>query len=127
MKSGCPEMLIYVVRSYFFSYDVASLFTNIPLNEAMDIICNYVYQQHSPPIYSRQTFKNFLQIAPGWYFLHGGKLCCKVYAVTMARPLGPTLTIFSLAYFENQFMIQKHVFMPKCNSRYVNDIFCFYL
>ena len=28
------------------SYDVVSLFTNIPLNETIDIVCNYVYQQH---------------------------------------------------------------------------------
>ena len=29
------------------SYDVVSLFTNIPLNETIDIVCNYVYQQHN--------------------------------------------------------------------------------
>ena len=38
------------------SYDVVSLFTNIPLNETIDIVCNYVYQQHSPPKYSMETF-----------------------------------------------------------------------
>ena len=50
------------------SYDVVSLFTNIPLNETLDIVCNYVYQQHSPPKYS-ETFKKLLQIATGGYFL----------------------------------------------------------
>ena len=28
------------------SYDVVSLFKNISLNEAMDIVCKYVYKQH---------------------------------------------------------------------------------
>ena len=37
------------------SYDVFSSFTNIPSNETMDIVCNYVYQQHSPPKYSKET------------------------------------------------------------------------
>ena len=65
------------------SYDVVSLFTNIPLNEAIDIVCNYAYQQHSPPKYSKETFKKLLQIETGGYFLHRGKLYCKFDGVTM--------------------------------------------
>ena len=34
------------------SHDAVSLFTNIPLNENIDIVCNYVHQQHSPAKYS---------------------------------------------------------------------------
>ena len=30
------------------SYDVVSLFTNIPLNESMEIVCNHVYVLHIP-------------------------------------------------------------------------------
>ena len=58
------------------SYDAVSLFANIPLEETMDIVCNYVCQQHSPLRYSMETFKKLLQIATGWYYLHRGKLCC---------------------------------------------------
>ena len=36
-------------------YDVVSLFANIPLNETIDIVCNYAYLQHSPPKYSKET------------------------------------------------------------------------
>ena len=60
------------------SYDVVSLFTNIPLNETIDIICNYVYQQHSPPKYFKEAFKKLHQIATGGYFLHRGKLYCQI-------------------------------------------------
>ena len=42
------------------SYDVVSLFINIPLNETIDIVCNYVYKQHSPPIYSKETYSYFV-------------------------------------------------------------------
>ena len=52
----------HVLVSYDVVYDVA---TNIPLNETMYIVCNYVYQQHSPPKYSTETFKKLLQIATG--------------------------------------------------------------
>ena len=37
------------------SYDVVALFFNIPLNETIDIASNYVCQQHSPPIYYKET------------------------------------------------------------------------
>ena len=76
------------------SYDVVSLFTNIPWNETIDIVCNYVYQQHSPPKYSKETLKKLLQITTGSYFLHQGKLYCQIDGVTMGSPLGPTLANF---------------------------------
>ena len=76
------------------SYDVVSLFTNIPLNSTIDIVCNYVYQQHSPPKYSKENFKKLLQIATGCYFLHIGKPCCQIDGVTMGSPLGPTVANF---------------------------------
>ena len=76
------------------SYDVVSLFTNIPLNETIDIVCNYEYQQHSPPKYSKETIRKLLQIATGGYFLHRGKPYCQIDGVTMGSPLGPTLANF---------------------------------
>ena len=76
------------------SYDVVSLFTNIPLNETIDIICNYVYQQHSPQKYSKETLKKHLQMATGGYFLHRGRLYCQIDGATMGSPLGPTFANF---------------------------------
>ena len=38
------------------SYDVISFSTNVPLSETIDIVCNYLYQQHSTPKYSKETF-----------------------------------------------------------------------
>ena len=76
------------------SYDVVTLFTNIPLNETIDIVCNYVYQQHSQPKYSKETLKKLLQIETVGYFLHRGKLYCQIDGGTMGSPLGPTSAIF---------------------------------
>ena len=91
----------------------------------MDIVCNYVHQQHSPPRYSKDTFIKLLQIATGGYFLHRVKLYCQINGVTMGSPLGPTLAnFFSVAHLENQFMAQQDVFMPVHYSRYVDDILC---
>ena len=73
------------------SYDIVSLFTNIPLKETIEIVCDYVYQQEACPEYPKATFKKLLQIATGGYFLHEGKLYCQIDGVTMGSPLGPTL------------------------------------
>lgn len=107
------------------SYDVVSLFTNIPLKKTIDIICDYVYSSsNSKPSYSRQTFKRLLEIATGGYFLYKGKLFCQVDGVTMGSPLGPTFANIFLAHFENQFMKTCLDFKPELYLRYVDDIFC---
>ena len=79
------------------SYDVAPLFTNIPLNETIDIACSYAYRQHS-----KETINKLLQIATGGYFLHRGKQYCQIDGVTMGSQLGPTLATFG-AHLGNQF------------------------
>ena len=119
------------ISSFYFkpfhvlvSYDVVSLITNIPLNESMDIVCNYVYKQHSPLRYCKETFKEILQIETGGYFPHRGKLYSQIDCVAMACPLGPNLANFFLAHLYNQFMTQHDNFMPVHFSRYVDDIFC---
>ena len=106
------------------SHDIVSLFTNIPLNDKIDIVCNYVYQQHSPLKLSKETFKKPLQITTGGYFLHRGKPCCQIDGVTMGSPLGPTIANFCLAQLQNQFITQQDVSIPVHYSRYVDDIFC---
>ena len=44
---------------------MVSLFTNIPLYEPMDIVCNYVCQQHSPSRCSKETSEKLFQITTG--------------------------------------------------------------
>ena len=44
------------------SFDVVSLFTNVPLIETIDIISDYVYKSKSA--FSKLVFKELLNIAP---------------------------------------------------------------
>ena len=119
------------IKSFVFSssqtlvsFDVVSLFTNIPLMETIDIVTDYVYKHESRPSYPKQTFKKLLQIATGGYFLHKDKLYCQVDGVTMGSPLGPTLANFFLAHFESVFMENESDCKPELYLRYVDDIFC---
>ena len=107
------------------SYNVVSLLANIPLDETINIVCNYVCQQHSPRKYSKETFEKLLQIETGGYFLHRGNLYCQIDGVTIGSPFGPIFFLFFLAHLENQFMTQQDVSMPVNYSRHADDIFCF--
>ena len=68
------------------SYDVIFPFTNVPLNETIDIVCNYLYQRHSPQKYYKETLKKLHQIATGGYLIYRGKPYCQIDGVTMGSP-----------------------------------------
>ena len=106
------------------SYDVVSLFTNIPLKETLEIVCDYVYKSSNHPAFSKTTFKKLLEFATGGYFLYKGKIYCQIDGVTMGSPLGPTLANFFLAHYEKKFMSENLESKPLLYLRYVDDIFC---
>ena len=60
---------IETIKSFVFnsqhivvSYDVVSLFTNIPLKETIDIVTDYVYDSENPPKFEKRTSKNYWKL-----------------------------------------------------------------
>ena len=106
------------------SFDIVSLFTNVPLTEAIDLACSYVYQDDSQtkPRYSIEHFKRLLQYATSGEFLYQDKLYRQTDGVAMGSPLAPTLANLFLAHLENDFL--KSCDAPIAYWRYVDDIFC---
>ena len=116
----------FSAKDQILSYDVVSLFTNVPLNETIDIICDTIYNQNEkqkPPM-PKSVFKRLLEIATGGMFLFDGKLYKTIDGVTMGSPLGPTLANFILAHFENKLLQNTSIPLPALYLRYVDDIFC---
>ena len=104
------------------SYDVTSLFTEIPLYETINHILDQIYKQHKlPQITSRAIFKRLLgRVTKGTVFSFNGKLYKQVDGCSMGNPLSPTVA--------NIFMckLEEDVVTP-CNllfyDRYVDDCF----
>ena len=86
------------------SFDVVSLFTNVPLIETIDIISDYVYKSKSKPAFSKLVSKELLNIATSGIFMYNGRLYRQVDSVTMGSPLGPTISNFCLAHLENELL-----------------------
>ena len=88
--------------SYLVSFDIESLFTNIPLDEVCDITCDYVYGSLSNkiPPFDKTTFKKLLKLATSGIFSFNNQLFSQIDGVTMDSPLGPSLANIFLAHLE---------------------------
>ena len=67
---------IFQSEDKLISFDVVSLYTNIPLTETIDIVCDYVYSDASKlkPAFSKLIFKKLLKMSTGGLFMFNGKM-----------------------------------------------------
>ena len=108
------------------SFDIKSLFTNIPLSETIDICTNELFANsdyvHN---FSKVQFKKLLNLAcKDCYFLFDETLYQQTDGVAMGNPLGPTLANAFLCYHEKQWLGDcPSDFKPITYKRYVDDTF----
>ena len=108
------------------SFDVESLFTNIPLDETINICTDRVYHRKKKVKgLLKRHFKQLLTYATkSSCFLFNGAYYCQIDGVAMGSPLGPTLANLFLAYHEEKWLNDCPVqFKPKFFRRYVDDVF----
>ena len=81
------------------SFDVISLFTNVPLAETIKLIASYLYAKDNPscPPFNKDSFVKLMFKATQELFLCKDELYQKINDVTMGTPLGPTLANFFMA------------------------------
>ena len=111
---------------YMASFDVESLFTNIPLDETVNIALNCLFQ-HSDSFlgFTRNLFKTFLELAVlNSFFIFDNQLYEKIDGVGMGLPLGPTFANLFMCFNEDSWL-QKcpSDFRPVFYRRYVDDTF----
>ena len=111
---------------YMGSVDVDSLFTNIPLEEAINICTESIYDQNdSIEGLNKSEFKELLSLATKEsYFIFNEILYKQIDGVAMGSPLGPTLANAFLCFYEKKWLEQcPDKFKPVYYRRYVDDIF----
>ena len=113
------------------SYDVVSLFTNVPLEETIDIVLKYIYASNSPttPPFEEHVFRKMLLLCSQDYFMYNDLLYQQINGVSMGGPLAPTLANACLAHLENELLNgtdKNSTHFPKLFLRYVDDIFALF-
>ena len=101
-------------KKFLVSYDVTSLFTNIPLQETIDIAINLIFN-HNPNlnITKKELKKLFLFATSQAHFIFNSKFYNKVDGVATGSPLAPVLGNISMVFYEskvlNEYNLNKYV------------------
>ena len=83
------------------SFDVKSLFTNIPINETINIACDTLFDpdRQFDTIFTKNYFKQLLELATkGIIFLFNNNLYSQEDGVAMGSPLAPTFANLFLCH-----------------------------
>ena len=108
------------------SLDVDSLFTNIPLDETIDICVNQLFENtDTVEGFTKSDLKQLQSLATKEsYFIFNSLLYKHIDGVAMGSPLGPFLANAFLSYHKKNWLNNcLQGFKPVFYRRYVDDIF----
>ena len=129
VKDSVPfaeEMVHQDSKHFMGSLDVDFLFTNILLEETINICTNLLYNNEDViEGINKSEFKNLSSLATQEScFIFNDVLYKQKNGVAMGSPLGPTMANIFLSFYEIQFLEQcSKEFKPVFYRRYVDDIF----
>ena len=120
------------------SFDVKSLFTNVPRQYTIEKIKKYFDEKHGGMVIERtdeegktaalhsDILAKLLAKCTKGHFLFNKKLYTQVDGVQMGSPLGPTLANWFLGDIEELIFKDKKPWYPKFYTRYVDDVFAIF-
>ena len=93
------------INSFMCSFDVSSLFTNVPLNETIEICADTLYNiPDSQPCILKEVFVELLHSASSTVeFSFDNTIYRQIDGVAMGSPLGPALANIFVGYYEAVF------------------------
>ena len=110
-------------RKFLVSYDVTSLFTNIPLQETIDITINLIFN-HNPNInITKKELKElFLFATSQTHFIFNSKFYNQIDGIAMDSSLAPVFANIFMGFYESKWLNEYNINKPKFYLRYVDDI-----
>ena len=115
------------------SFDVNSLFTNVPLSECVDLCCDLLFKDtdlvsYNECKFTREQFRKLLNFAVNDnHFIFNNQLYDQIDGVAMGSPLGPSLANIFMCALERKFLENcPFEFKPSFYRRYVDDTFCIF-
>ena len=108
------------------SFDIASLFTNIPVDETIEIISNHLFANCMYfEGFDRSQFTKVLSLsAKNCHFIFNGRIYQQIDVAAMGCPLGPLFVNIFLSFHEKSWLHNCPAsFKPLVYRRYVDDCF----
>ena len=92
-------------QKFLVSYDITSLFTNIPLQKTIDIAINLIFN-HNPNlnITRKELKKLFLFATSQTHFIFNSKCYNQIDRVAMSSPLAPVLSNIFIGFYESKWL-----------------------
>ena len=117
------KTVILNLPNHFYPLDISSLFTNVPLDETIEICANALYRGHFDcPPFPEDTFRELKLIATrGVEFSFNYQMYKQLDGVAMGNPLGPALANIFIGFHESR--IFDNTAKPGVYVRYVDDSF----
>ena len=108
-------------------FDMVSLFTNIPLEESIELVVPNITERNPFLKLSRTDLTKLFSVATSQTnFLFNGKIYDQIYGVAMGSPLAPVLANLFLGYHENIWFNKYQGPSVHFYRRYVDDTFCLF-
>ena len=107
------------------SFDVASLFTNVPLAKTIEQIIDRLYSEDNPnlmPI-TADIFRKLMFLTTQGLFMYKNKFYKQNDGVTIGCLLGPTLANFFLGCIKQKLFENRDDFLPSVYLCYIDDIY----
>ena len=110
-------------RKSLASYDVTSLFTNISLQETIDIAINLIFN-HNPnlKITKKELEKLFLFATSQTHFIFNSKFYNQIDTVAIGSPLAPVLANIFMGFYESKWLNEYNLNKPTFYLTYVHVI-----
>ena len=108
---------------FFVSYDVSSLFTNIPLSETIELSVNLILDANPNLKINKKDLTKIFRFATSQsHFLFNGKFFNQIDGVAMGSPLAPVLANIFMGINEDKWIDNFDGNKPVFYRRYVDDI-----
>ena len=109
--------------SFLCFFEISSLFTNVPLDDTIEICTDALYRVHLDcPPFPEDTVRELMLIATrGVEFSFNNQMYKQLKGVAMRSPLGPALANIFVAFHESR--IFENTVKPGVYFRYMDDSF----
>ena len=118
--------IIKTKKCFLCSYDICSLFTNVPLAEMIEICSQALYNGDLPePIIPKHVFTDLMKIATSSVeFSFNICMYRQINGVAMGSLLGPALANIFVEFYESKLFDK--ISKPQIYYRYVDDTFALF-